>query len=293
MVKHQRRSHQKGMHLSELDDCSSESDSGESPTTPTRAASWTPYSQIPSALPGHSLHRPTPFSADFGPHIDEYGAQAQYGNRHSISAGDSHEYQESSVPEQHRSIQILNRMQIQPNTYYVTEQSNPAVATMNTTPLQQYHAGPPQPERSPQDIPCSTTNLNGPIQSVSSPYSPPATVRGPSSQGGYYLPNQPPQVIEHQQQQIMAHIRQQMQQSMHPLSQISTVQPVHGTQEQFQQQASHHTDSWYNEMPYQAPIEVATIGQIPTFGSVMFDGWEYKPEDDPTMPMPSARIDSM
>ncbi|TGJ88149.1 hypothetical protein E0Z10_g671 [Xylaria hypoxylon] len=276
------------MHLSELDDCSSESDGGESPTTPTqRATSWAPYPQIPAALPSHPIQRSTSF-ADFGPHIDEYAAQTQYGNRHSISAGDAHEYQETAVPEQHRSIQILNRMQIPPNTYYVTEQSNPAVATMNTAPIQQYQAGPPQPERPPQEIPCTATSLNGSIQSIPSPYSPPATVRGPPPQGGYYLPNQPPRVID-QQQQFMAQIRQHMQHSMHPL-QISA---VHGAQEQFQQQTSHHTDQWYNEMPYQAPMEVATIGQIPTYGSVMFDGWDFKPEDDPTMQMPSARIDSM
>ncbi|KAI0420384.1 hypothetical protein F5X98DRAFT_26445 [Xylaria grammica] len=288
MVKHQRRSHQKGMHLSELDDCTSDSDSGESPTTPTtqRAASWTPYSQIPPALP---LHRSTPF-ADYGPHVDEYATQAQYSNRHSISGGDTHEYQETSVPEQHRNLRMLNRMQIPPNTYYVTEQSNPAVATMNTNPIQQYQAGPPQPERPPQDIPCSATSLNGSIPNVSSPYSPPAAVRGPPSQGGYYLPNQPPQVLE-QQQQFMAQFR--MQQSIHPLSQISAVQPVHGSQEQFQQQATHPTDQWYNEIQYQPPMEVATIGQIPTYGSVIFDGWEFKPEDDPTMQMPSARIDNM
>ncbi|KAI0970721.1 hypothetical protein F4678DRAFT_100395 [Xylaria arbuscula] len=284
MVKHQRRSHQKGMHLSEIDDCSSESDGGESPTTPTeRAESWTPYSQLPPTLPGHHLHRAAPF-ADFGPHIDEYGNQAQYGHRHSISASDGHEYPDSSVPEQHRGMQMLNRLQIPTNTYYVPEQSNPAVATMNTNPIQQYQAG-SQPESLSQEISCS-----GPIQSVSSHYSSPTGVRGPPSQGDYFHPSQSPQVLDHQ---LMVQVRHQLQQSMHPLSQISTVQSVHGAQEQFQQQAGHHADQWYSEMPYQAPIEVATIGQIPTYGSVLFEGWEYKPEDDPTIQMPSARIDNM
>ncbi|KAI1281747.1 hypothetical protein F5Y07DRAFT_268635 [Xylaria sp. FL0933] len=281
MVKHQRRSHQKGMHLSELDDCSSESDGGESPTTPTeRAESWTPYSHLPQAQLGHPLHRTTSY-ADFGSPMDEYGStQAQYGHRHSMSAGDSHEYQESSVPDQHRGMQMLNRLQIPPNTYYVPEQSNPAVATMNTNPIQQYQAGPAQPEH----------GLNGSIQSVPSHYSPPATVRVPPSQSGFFHPSQSPQVIDHQ---LMAQVRQQLQQSMHPLSHISTVQPVQGAQEQFQQEAGHQADQWYNDISYQAPMEVATIGQIPTYGSVLFDSWEYKPEDDPTMQMPSARIDNM
>ncbi|KAK5632459.1 hypothetical protein RRF57_008173 [Xylaria bambusicola] len=287
MVKHQRRSHQKGMHLSELDDCSSESDSGESPTTPTqRAESWAPYHQLPSNIPGHPLHRPTTFG-DFGSHMDEYAAQAQYPHRHSISTSDAHEYQESSVPEQHRGMHMLNRLQIPPNPYYVPEQNNPAVATMNTNSMQQYQSSPSQSERPPQEI---TGNLNGSMQNVPSHYSPSGTVRGSSSQSGYFHPGQS-QVID---QQLMAQIRQQLQQqSIHPMSQIPTVQPMHGAQEQFQHQPGHHSGQWYNEIPYQAPMEVATIGQIPTYGSVLFDNWEYKPEDDPTMQMPSARIDSM
>ncbi|KAI0407944.1 hypothetical protein F4802DRAFT_494728 [Xylaria palmicola] len=281
MVKHQRRSHQKGMHLSELDDCSSESDGGESPTTPTqRGLSWTPLPQLPPALPGNPLHRSTQFG-DFGQHIEEYGP----------TTGDVQEFHENSVPEQQGSIQLLNRIQIPQNTYYITEQNNPAVATMNTNPIQQYQAGPRQTERPLQEIPCSVANLNGPIQTTSSPFSPPATVHGPPSQGSYYHPNQPPQVMEHQ---IMAQFRQQMQQTMQPLQHMPAVQPVHEVQVQFQQPASHHTEQWYSEIPYNPPMEVATIGQIPTYGSGLFGHWEFKPElDDPTMQMPSARIDNM
>ncbi|KAI0102398.1 hypothetical protein GGR51DRAFT_289687 [Nemania sp. FL0031] len=291
MVKHQRRSHQKGMHFSELDDCSSESDGGESPTTPTqRAMSWAPNSQIQPAVPGHPLHRSTSF-ADFGQNIDEYGAQVQYGNRHSISGSDTHEYQDHSISAHHGSIQMVNRLQISPNTYYVTEQSNPAVATMNTTPIQQYQASRPHPERPSQEIPCPTTNLNGSIQNVSSPFSPPAPIRGPPSHVGYYHSNQPPQLIEHQ---LMAQMRQEMQHTMQAIPQIPTGQPIHEIQEQFQQPASHHVSQWYEEIPYNAPMEVPTIGQIPTFGSGLFAPWEFKTDlEDPTMQMPSARIDNM
>lgn len=284
MVKHQRRSHQKGIHLSELDDCSSESDSGESPTTPTqREESWTPYPQLPSNVPGQHLNRPANFG-NFASQIDEYAAQ--YSHRHSMSASDAHEYQENSVPDQHRGMHMLSRLQIPPNPYYVPEQNNPAVATMNTNPMQQYQSSPLQSDRAPQSM---ANNLNGSIQNMPNHYSPSATVRSASSQSGYFQQGQS-QVMD---QQFMAQIRQQFQhQSMHPMSQIATVQPVHGTQEQFQQ-PDHHTSQWYDGIPYQAPMEVATIGQIPTYGSVLFDNWEYKAEDDPTMQMPSARIDSM
>ncbi|KAJ3572403.1 hypothetical protein NPX13_g5058 [Xylaria arbuscula] len=284
MVKHQRRSHQKGIHLSELDDCSSESDSGESPTTPTqREESWTPYPQLPSNVPDQHLNRPNAFG-DFASPMDEYAAH--YDHRHGMSASDAHEYPENSIPEQHRGMQMLSRLQIPPNPYYVPEQNNPAVATMNTNPMQQYQSSPLQADRTPQSM---AGNLNGSIQNMSGHYSPSATVRGASSQGGYFHQGQSPAMD----QQFMAQIRQQFQhQSLHPMSQIATVQPVHGAQEQFQQ-PGHHTNQWYDGMPYQAPMEVATIGQIPTYGSVLFDNWEYKAEDDPTMQMPSARIDSM
>lgn len=283
MVKHQRRSHQKGMHFSELDDCSSESDGGESPTTPTpRAMSCTPHSQMISAAISHSLHR-SASCADF-----DYGTQAQYSNRHSISTSDTHEYQDPSIPSQHGSIPMVNRMQVPSNTYYVTEQNNPAVATMNTTPIQQYQAGRPYTERPPQEIPCPTTNMNGPIQNIPTPFSPSTSVRGPPSHVNYYHSNQPTQLIDHQ---IMAQFQQQI--TMHALPQIPNGQPMHEIQEQFQQPANHHVGPWYDEVPYNPPLEVPTIGQLPTYGSGLFATWEFKDLDDPTMQMPSARIDNM
>ncbi|GAP83647.1 putative zinc finger protein 32 [Rosellinia necatrix] len=291
MVKHQRRSHQKGMCLSEADDYTSESDGGESPTTPTqRGVSWTPQSRLPPSIPDH-LHRSTPF-AEFEHHVDEYGAQNQYGHRHGIPSTDAHGYPEATVPEQHETNPMFNRMQMPPNTYYITEQSNPAVATMNTNPVQQYHPGRPQSDRPPQEIPCPRANLNGPIQSNTARHFP--LVRNPAQQGGYYHASQPLHAANHHQQQVMAHF-QHLQQTMQVLpAEIPVVQPVHEVQEQFQQPPSQHADQWYNTMPYNAPMEVPTIGQIPTYGSVLYGDWEFKPDlVDPTMQMPSARIDEM
>lgn len=284
MVKHQRRSHQKGMPLSELDDCSSDSDGGESPDTSTRELSWTP---IPQAISGDPLQRSTAY-ADFNQHVDEYGGEIQHNHRHSMSTADTHDYQGTPIIDQHGSIQMVTHMQISPNTYYVTD---PAVATMNAIPIQQYQACRLQPERASQEIPCPTTNLNGSIQSVANLFPPPTTMQGPPSQGGYYHPSQPPQLIEHA---ILAHFRQPMQQAAQTQPHITAIQPVHQVEEHFQPPPSHHTGQWYDEIPYNPPMGVPTIGQIPTFGSTLFEPWEFKQElDDPTMQLPSARIDSM
>ncbi|KAI0436229.1 hypothetical protein F4803DRAFT_557217 [Xylaria telfairii] len=290
MTKHLRRSHQKGMHSSEIDDSSSESDGGESPTTPTqRAMPWTPLSQAMPTLPGQPPHR-SPSFGNFGQHLDEYVAtQAQYGHRHSISASDVHEYQDPSVQGQHGTIQLVNRIHIPTSTYYVPDQTNPAVATMNPNPIQQYQAGRPQ-ERPTQEIAYSAANINGSIQSMPGHFSS-LSIRGPPSQGGYYHLNQPAQVLD---QQIMAQFRQPLQTSMQSLPPTPTVQHVHGIQESFQQPPSHTTGHWYNELPYSPPIGVPTIDQVPGYGSGLITGWDFKPDlDDPTMQMPSARIDSM
>lgn len=290
MTKHLRRSHQKGMHSSEIDDSSSESDGGESPTTPTqRAMPWTPLSQAMTTLPGQPPHR-SPSFGNFGQHLDEYVAtHAQYGHRHSISASDVHEYQDPSVPGQHGGIQLVNRIHIPTSTYYVPDQTNPAVATMNPNPIQQYQAGRPQ-ERPTQEMAYSAANINGSIQSMPGHFSS-LSIRGPPSQGGYYHLNQPAQVLD---QQIMAQFRQPLQTSMQSLPPTPTVQHVHGIQESFQQPPSHGTGHWYNELPYNPPIGVPTIDQVPGYGSGLITGWDFKPDlDDPTMQMPSARIDSM
>ncbi|KAJ3472556.1 hypothetical protein NLG97_g10895 [Lecanicillium saksenae] len=49
------------------------------------------------------------------------------------------------------------------------------------------------------------------------------------------------------------------------------------------------TDQWYQ---YQAPVEVATIGQLPAYGSGIYDlyGGPKIEFDDPSMQLPSSRI---
>ncbi len=45
---------------------------------------------------------------------------------------------------------------------------------------------------------------------------------------------------------------------------------------------------------YQAPVEVTTIGQIPAYGSGVYEPWGPKMDfDDATMQLPSVRIENM
>lgn len=278
MVKHQRRSHQKGMYLSEADDYTSDSDSGESPTTPTqKSIHWPPLARLPPALHNNHPHQTNAFP-DYSHNMDEYSIHG-YAHRHGGSANDVHGYQDNSVPEQHGTTQMLNRMQISPNTYYITEQSNPAVATMNTNPIQQYHPSPPQPERRPQEVA---------VQSVA-PRSFPL-LQSPPPPSGYYG-NQPHAVD----QQMAAQIQQQTHEAMSPMVTIPDEQPVHEVQEQFPQSTGPPpTAQWYSSVPFNPPMDVQTISGLPTYNPFTYGMWEYKVDlIDPTMQMPSARIDSM
>jgi hypothetical protein len=373
MVKHQRRSHQRGIHSSELDDCTSDSGSEDSPTTPkSNGMSWPPPGVAMMAANGHVLHRAASFG-DFGQHLNTYGMPQQYAphHRHSLSSGangNAAEYQglPSIPPPMHPHDQVAQQQQqqqqqqhvqqqqqqqqqqmvqrtpsISQHPYYVTEQNNPGVATMNTSPhpsqgpmAPQYHHQVPRQgvERLPLEIPYNTGAgpLTASLQSSPSTFSAASSARSPNTQDGFYthvppptaaqagtyalhaaspVDQQgppPPQMVTYHHQAQMApqqQHQQQQQQHQHQQQQVVVVQhqspqqPQHQSPHQYQPpqavQAEEH--GWYAAVPYQPPVEVTTIHQIPTYGSAVYDPWggpklEY---DDPTMQMPSARIETM
>jgi hypothetical protein len=256
--------------------------------------------------------------------------------------------------------------------YYVTEQSNPGVATMNTNPLPPHPSAPSMPsqyhqmqprqgiERLPLDIPYTTaTGLSANIQSSPSSFSA-ASTRSPDLQNGFYTHAPAAQAatyalhtaspVEQQQQQHQHHLhlhQQQVQQTHQPqhqqlqpqqqhpqqpqlvaypgqipsqhqvMAQPSPLPPPREQQQQQQQQQviesppqpqhdqlhpvqQYHPpqaqpvveeQGWY--APYQPPV-VTTIHQIPTYGSTLYESWGLKSDyDDPSIQMPSARIESM
>jgi hypothetical protein len=270
---------------------------------------------------GHTIHRAASF-ADFGQHINNYNMQQQFGHRHSVSSGGAHEYHGMPVHEQHHpGVQVLHRTASLPqHSYYVTEHSNPGVATMNTNPMPaQYQIPRQQVERLPLEIPYSAGGMPGSIQSSPSSFSA-TSGRSPSTQDGFYT-HQPTQAATYalhnaspveQQQQQQQQQPQQMVSYPQPVPQQISQQPINSPQqpvpsqvpqdspappatEQFQQVTpQQEQDTWYNNAPFQPPVEVATIGQLPTYGSGVYDPWGPKMEfSDPSMQLPSERIANM
>ncbi|KAF3359483.1 Pectinesterase [Verticillium dahliae VDG1] len=339
MVKHQRRSHQRGMHSNELlDDCTSDSESGESPSTPRHSAMHWPAMPVNhSGMPqGHAMHRAASF-ADFGQQMSypmpqqapqpthqhqqlQPPPQHQYGHRHSLSSNNAQIFHsmpvEEQTPQQHPGAHMLHRTASMPqHSYYVTEQSNPGVATMNTNPMPAQYQVPRQPvERLPLEIPYSAPHQA--MQSSPSNFSA-GSGRSPSTQEGFYT-HQPTQTatyalhaaspVDHAQQHTPQHQPQpqivpyaQQVSTQVPAPQAQAPQPV---QQQVQQMSQHYpspspqpqavAEDYWNGAAYQAPVEVATIGSLPTFGSGTYDLWGPKIEfEDPSMQLPSARIENM
>ncbi|KAG7126803.1 Protein cwh43 like protein [Verticillium longisporum] len=141
--------------------------------------------------------------------------------------------------------------------------------------------------------------------------------RSPSTQEGFYT-HQPTQTatyalhaaspVDHAQQHAPQHQPQpqivpyaQQVSTQVPAPQAQAPQPV---QQQVQQMSQHYpspspqpqavAEDYWNGAAYQAPVEVATIGSLPTFGSGTYDLWGPKIEfEDPSMQLPSARIENM
>ncbi|KAH9896396.1 hypothetical protein F4778DRAFT_266310 [Xylariomycetidae sp. FL2044] len=332
MVKHQKRSHQRGINSSEVDDFTSDSESGESPSTPTHSGlPWASGHHLANGLHGHVIHRASSFP-DFGQHMsNEYGSHVHNGHRHSLSTGGAHEFHgQVVVPEQHPGVHMLHRTASMPqHSYYVTDQSNPGIATMNTNPMPTYQVPRQHPERPMLEIPYTAAAMTAPVSIQSSPstFSPTAPCRSPSVvQDGYYT-HQPVQTPSYghgmasattspavEQQPLVHHqfaaqqVQQQHQQQMGPAAAVhhhhqhhqhhAVAVPEQHYQPQPPPPAHQHDDqSWYNTLQYHAPVEVAgpTIGSIPSFGSSNpYDIWSIKQDfEDPTMQMPSARIDNM
>ncbi|KAK3683974.1 hypothetical protein B0T22DRAFT_267244 [Podospora appendiculata] len=260
--------------------------------------------------------------------------QQQYNHRHSLSSGGAHEYhghhhqptihEQPQQPQQHPGVHMLQRTASLPqHTYFVTEHNNPGVATMNTNPHPAaapiHHQYQQQIQRQgveqlPLEIPYSNTSvMAASIQSSPSSFSA-ASGRSPSTQDGFYTHSQTAQAATYalhtaspveQQQPQMVNFQSQMAPQAQVMQQSAPSQPAQQQQapppqqqpapEHYQpSQAQPEEQAWYNSVAYQPPVEVATITQIPTYGSNVYDPWGPKLEyEDPSMQLPSARIENM
>ena len=192
--------------------------------------------------------------------------------RHGLS-NESHNYRGGE-----RGMHIVHRTASLPHQpFYVVEQSNPGIATMNTNVPHSYQI--PRHSMDSVDIPYSSAS----ISSISSISSSPASF----SPGGGHSPALQGGVYSHQPGTVGYAI-----QNATTVEQ-PTATPAYAQQVPHQSQMQQpEGQTWY---PYQAHVEVATIGQLPPFGSGVYDIYSApKLEfDDPTMQLPSARIESM
>ncbi|KAG6010868.1 hypothetical protein E4U21_002536 [Claviceps maximensis] len=257
MVKHQRRSHQRGLNPNDiLDDCTSESDMGESPLTPDHTTmTWSMSGPGPMAhssmAQSQPMHRAATFS-DFGPQMTPFGMGHQMVQQHGVP---------TEVQDFHRQEPNMHMMQQTPGIpqqpYYVVDQNNPGIATMNTSlPAPPYHMPRQHVDRSIEvaynagsmpplsNSPTSFSSMSGHSPTSFSPMS-------------GHSPTMPDGLYTHQ--------------SAAP---------------------ANYGDWGYQ---YQPSVEVTTIGQIPAFGTGVYDMYSgQKIEfDDVSMHLPGSRIDTM
>ena len=294
MVKHQRKTHQRGLHSSELDDGeTSDSDSGESPATPQHSSQvhWPQSLTIPthSVMPhGHQLHRAHSF-ADFGQqHINGYSTQQNYSHRHSVSSTFH-----PSIPEHGHPNSMMHRAPSLPahSSYYVPEHNNPGVATLHTNPppIQTYQLPRHQPSQEMlQSSPSSYSSTSRASPVSQDPYYTHHAVQSAT----YALHNASP--VE---QQSMVQYHQQLPQHMTQAQPMPNPPPqiVTHVQEQYHQPAPQN-GQWYENVAYQSPVEVvAHISPYQQTHVVFHDPWGVKLEayDDPSLQLPSARIENL
>ena len=291
MVKHQRRSHQRGIHSSELDDGeTSDSDTGESPSTPQHSSQlhWPQALVIPAQpMPhAHQMHRAHSF-ADFGQqHLDSYPGQQNYAHRHSLSGGPTYQ---NTIPEHGHPASMVHRAPSLPAhaSYYIPEQNNPGVATMNTNPapIQTYHI--PRHQHSQEMLRSSPSSYSS--TSRASPVSQDPYYTHQSAQNATYALHNTSHVEQQpiiQYQQLPQHLSQAQ---PTPVSQAAHVQ------EQYHQSAQ-QDGQWYENVAYQPPVEVVNHISPYQQSHVFHDPWgvqKIDPFDDPSMQLPSARIENL
>jgi metal regulatory transcription factor 1 len=249
---------------------------------------WPQAVQLPhSAMPnGPQMHRARSF-ADFGhQQYDGLPIQQSYVHRHSLSGNQNYS---GPIPEQNHPNPMMNRAPSLPahSSYYVPEQNNPGVATL--TPIQTFQL-PRQAMERPETVHSSPSSYSS--ASRASPVSQePYYTHHPAQAATYSLQSNSP--VDHQPiiqyQQVPHHLTQQQSQPMptpghqagHPQGQYHPVAPQHG--------------QWYDGVAYQPPVEVINHIQAYPQTQVFHDPWVQKIEafDDPSLQMPSARIENL
>ncbi|KAI3567870.1 hypothetical protein IWW34DRAFT_906031 [Fusarium oxysporum f. sp. albedinis] len=299
LVNHQRTSHQQAINPNYiLDDCPSDSDDGEPPSTPQHfTTTWSPGDivSMEQVIPHGPLHRATSYG-DFEQQVHGQHMPQQYVNRQGISSNAPQEFHGQAIPNYYVGAPTLRRTTTMPcQMYYVTEQGNPGVVTMINA-AQLHYRPPRQVERPPTELPYLTLAIAASIHSNPSTFST-TSVSRPMIQECFYaylLWNQPgyPQMDSQQSivqyQRPMQHL---MSQSQPPVT--SQEQPIHAPAADHSPEKSAQTqlEQWSTDGP---PIEVTTIGQLPVYGTAVYDPYGPTIEVEyPSMQLPSSRLVSL
>ncbi|KAJ3453710.1 hypothetical protein MRS44_017957 [Fusarium solani] len=286
MTKHQRRLHQNGMDPHDpLDDCSSDSDSDEFPSTPqTPSMTWSPLMATNSSIPQGALHRASSYP-DFGQQMHDYPLQhhQQYVGRQTIRSNVPPKFHSHTAGEQQVDMHMTHRTASIPRqARYVTDQSNPGITTITTNPVSSQHGG---EAVYPKQSQCFSA----------------ASVQSTLMQdSGFYPPQQqhPPSYTIQAASPVDSHQRlptypQPMRQAMSQAQRTVTTQawqqsPVSATNNYPQPTCQPQEEHWPR---YQPPTKVTTTGQLPAYGTTIYDFCGPKIEfDDPIMQLPSSRL---
>ncbi|KAI1471952.1 uncharacterized protein F4812DRAFT_200271 [Daldinia caldariorum] len=326
MVKHQRRSHQRGANAETND--FSESDDGGNPPTPEERGSWS-ASQAPGGPPNaeqQAAQGMSPFG-DVHPYfMSQYGGQ--HGRFPTINGWQSNSVRQSDSvqPMELPGASMYGNPAGIPDCYrYVPEQDNPGIATLNTDPMQQCRMPKQQSEQPSLENPYAVPDMVNPIQNSHGGFTTPVPGPSPSSQGGYYgrVPphttayslgstpavyppkmhffQQVPQPDHSSSLQSQVSPRQHLQPRPSPMQQVQPqAAPIQQVQSPgYDQSPPKHENEWIYPAaeqlptPYQPPAVVSPVFDLRTFGLGGFP-WAFKPDlGDPSMQMPSDRINEM
>ncbi|KAI1762547.1 hypothetical protein GGR53DRAFT_521580 [Hypoxylon sp. FL1150] len=323
MVKHQRRTHP---HAGE---------GGEPHASNYLYADGTPMAYQNQAPP---LQRAASFAGypqPSGTYSPPPNGEPMMYQRHSVSAGvpsPSYHYetiQQTPNPQGPAVHMVPRTANMAHHPYYVTEQNNPGVATMNTspqmpypgqfTPGTPYHPTNQMPRQQPEQLniamPYHGATMAGPPGSSPIEGSPReehlyaynhenALRQALQVSQGPRVRRDPPNYVPQAPHALQIPRDTHSPQAVSPVSQVSQGVPVC----QAPQVSMHHpvphvqqipracppptqNELWCHGLAYQEPVDVGTIGHVPAFGDGMF-GWDIKTED-PTMQMPSDRINEL
>ncbi|RKF58510.1 Zinc finger protein 322 [Golovinomyces cichoracearum] len=281
MVKHQRRSHQRGINSSETDDGdTSDSDSGDSPLTPQHSAhmQWShglplAHGIMPNSLQhqNQQIHRSQSYN-DFH-QIDGFAMGQTY--RPNFT---NNQYNHSMSEPDHPIINRSNNLSAPPG-YYVTDQNNPGVVTLNIS-HPSINTYVPRQQIDIKDASIDSSSISSSPISRSSPdvyYS------HQSHQPSYSLHNShqldQSSMMQYQPVPPLTQHQQTMANQISQQTQINTQFPSPGSQ----------ASQWYETSQYQHP---ELIGIYP---STNFQPYLEKIEsfDDPAFQLPSSRLDTM